>query len=398
MEQQRIFKLWGKLQHYPWGGTEFIPHLLGITPAENKKYAEYWLGAHPSSSSVVDIKEEQAVLHDLIEQDPNTYISTATYRKFQGLPFLLKVLDVSEMLSIQVHPSREEAIKSFEKEEAEGIPIDAPHRNYKDKNHKPEVMVALSEFWLLHGFKPRQELILTLSSVPEFGFLLPIFNQGDYKALYQQVMEMDQSKVDEILLPLIDRIYTNSTTPGKSEPAFWVKKLYGAECPKNKIDRGIFSIYFFNIVHLHPGQAIFQAAGVPHAYLEGQNVELMANSDNVLRGGLTSKHIDVPELLKHVRFEGIRPEVMDGIKINQYQKAFPCPVDDFAISSISLEAGSKYHEENNTAAIFLVIEGKVIADVIGEIRRGEAIYVIPGTDINFYSPGSSQIFKAYLPY
>jgi mannose-6-phosphate isomerase len=129
------------------------------------------------------------------------------------------VLDVRDMLSIQVHPSREEAIKGFEEQEAAGIPIDAPNCNYKDRNHKPEVMVALSEFWLLHGFKPEAELRRTLETEPEFRFLLPVFEKG-YKALYNEVMNMEQERADAILLPLIERIYSNITPMTDRNPSF----------------------------------------------------------------------------------------------------------------------------------------------------------------------------------
>jgi mannose-6-phosphate isomerase len=396
MEQQRIFKLNGKVQHYAWGGTDYIPGLLQIDKEEGKKYAEYWLGAHPSASSELIKDQEQVSLHDLIEKDPAIYLGEEIYRNFHGLPFLFKVLDVKEMLSIQVHPSREEAFKGFEEEEAAGIPIDAPNRNYKDRNHKPEVMVALSEFWLLHGFKPGAELRRTLESEPEFRFLLPVFENG-YKALYNEVMNMEQERTDAILLPLIERIYSNTTPYDRSQPEFWVKKLYGNDYPKVNLDRGIFSIYFFNIVHLHPGQAIFQGSGVPHAYLEGQNVELMANSDNVLRGGLTPKHIDVPELMKHIKFEGITPTVTEGQNVNSYERVFSCPVDDFAISCITIEKDFKYSIENKTSSIYLVTSGRISVDAVGPLSAGEAIYVIPGTELTFRAEERATIYKAFVP-
>ena len=305
--KHKIFKLQGKVQHYAWGGFEFIPKLLGFENYERKPCAEYWMGAHPSASGQLETDDGLKSWYDLIKQDPLEHLSEKVYGKFGELPYLFKVLDVNEMLSIQVHPTREEAKKGFEKEEAAGIPVNASNRNYKDKNHKPEVMVALGEFWLLHGFKNEEYMLLTLESVPEFGFLRDVFLKDGYYGLYKTVMEMPQAEADDLLLPLIKRVMNEK--PAKNEPAFWVSKLYNEEAPDKNIDKGIFSIYFFNIVEMKEGEAIFQGAGVPHAYLEGQNIELMANSDNVLRGGLTPKHIDVPELLKHIVFEGINPKI-----------------------------------------------------------------------------------------
>ncbi|MEJ7679944.1 MAG: type I phosphomannose isomerase catalytic subunit [Segetibacter sp.] len=139
------------------------------------------------------------------------------------MPYLFKVLDVREMLSIQVHPAKEEAKKGFEREEAIGVLIDASHRNYKDKNHKPEVMIALGEFWLLHGFKKEEELQQVLETVPEFNFLSKVFTKDGYYGLYKMVMEMSMKEVDDLLLPLIEREITAPHT--KDEPGYWVSKL-----------------------------------------------------------------------------------------------------------------------------------------------------------------------------
>jgi mannose-6-phosphate isomerase len=146
------------------------------------------------------------------------------------------------MLSIQVHPTKEEARKGFEREEAAGIPINAPNRNYKDKNHKPEVMVALGEFWLLHGFKMENELKEILNLVPEFNILSNIFAREGYYGLYKFVMEMPQAEADDLLMPLLEREMTTPQT--KNQPGYWVNKLYNKMLPDGNVDKGIFSIYF----------------------------------------------------------------------------------------------------------------------------------------------------------
>ncbi len=395
--KERIFPLKGKIQHYSWGGYEFIPSLLDIENADRKPCAEYWMGAHPSASSEVNINGNTVSFHALIQQDPAKYITEDVFNRFGGLPYLFKVLDVKDMLSIQVHPTKEEALKGFEAEEAEGIPINAPHRNYKDKNHKPEVMVALGDFWLLHGFKSEAQLKETLNRVPAFNFLFPVFEQQGYFGLYKQVMELPQEKVNEILRPLVQDALKENRGSAKNEPAYWVNKLYAGQEIKD-IDRGVFSIYFFNIMQVQPGEAVFQGAGIPHAYLEGQNVELMANSDNVLRGGLTTKHIDVPELLKHTTFEGVEPVVLKGTALSQAETLYPCPVEDFAISAIRLKAGESCQGSSYSAEICIVIEGKVsIGSPEPAFKKGEVFLVLPRTEYRLSAISETLIYKAFVP-
>ena len=337
---ERIFKLKGVVQHYAWGGHSFIPELIGDHNDNNKPCAEYWMGAHPSAPATFHLNGELGTLDQLIKSNPAKTITEAVYNKFGELPYLFKVLDVHDMLSIQVHPTKEEAEKGFDREEAAGISIHAPYRNYKDRNHKPEIMVALSDFWLLHGFKQKADLEATLENTPELRVLLTLFKKEGIKALYQFVMEMDQADANTILLPLVKREIRHKLDGklSRTEPGWWAAKLYEGKDLSGDLDRGIFSIYFFNIVQINPGEAIFQHAGVPHAYLEGQNIELMANSDNVLRGGLTPKHVDVPELMKHTSFEEIVPAVMKGEPGRVGEKIYPCPVPDFGISKIELTA------------------------------------------------------------
>jgi mannose-6-phosphate isomerase len=391
--KHKIFKLQGKVQHYAWGGQRFIPELLGFENHEHKPCAEYWMGAHQSASGNLETAEGSQSWYDLIQQDPKEHLGEKVHRQFGELPYLFKVLDVNEMLSIQVHPTKEEAEKGFEKEEAAGVPVDAPHRNYKDKNHKPEVMIALGEFWLLHGFKKEEELLQVLESVPEFDFLGKVFAEDGYFGLYKMAMEMPQQESDALLLPLIKREMALPHT--KNEPGFWVTKLYNSKIPEEKIDKGIFSIYFFNIVEMKKGEAIFQGAGVPHAYLEGQNVELMANSDNVLRGGLTPKHIDVPELLKHIVFEGIEPDIISG-KASEHEVLYPLPAEDFGISTLQLQKDNEYGSNSNSAEIFLVFNGEVNCEHL-TCKKGEVFVVLPNTKYMIRSIKDAVLYKAFVP-
>ena len=394
----KIFKLKGFNQHYAWGGTHFIPDLLGIPNLANQPFAEYWLGAHPSASSTVSMPEGDLTLRVLIDQDPNAALTEEVYKKFGELPYLLKVLDVKDMLSIQVHPTKASAEKGFEEEEAAGIPINAPNRNYKDRNHKPEVMVALSEFWLLHGFKEKALLEKTLEEIYEFNILLPLFKREGYKALYQFVMEMSQPEANSFLMQVVKRELRKKGEGvlTKAEPGWWVAKLFEDGKPITEIDKGVFSIYFFNIVQVQPGEAVFQGAGLPHAYLEGQNIELMANSDNVLRGGLTPKYIDVPELIKHTLFEGIIPNIMKGTEIMIGEKNYHCRVPDFAISKISLQASSSYVNCTEGMELLIITEGGAIINNSLVVKRGDALCMLPGAEYQILSSGNCTLYKAFV--
>ncbi|HEU0228862.1 MAG TPA: mannose-6-phosphate isomerase, class I [Arachidicoccus soli] len=401
MNQDTIFLLKGKVQNYAWGGTDFIAQLLNLENKEKKPIAEYWMGAHPSASSTIFMNNEEVSLNEIINKNPDKYIGAKVNQKFGELPYLFKILDVKEMLSIQVHPSKTEAEKGFDAEEEAGILITDTKRNYKDRNHKPEVMVALSEFWLLHGFLTRERLSAVLQSIPEFQTLIPIFEKDGYKALYREVMEMPQSEVDKLLEPLVQR-ELKSQTNDKSQPGFWVTKLYKNHSGDKfeKIDRGIFSIYLFNIVKAMPGDAVFQGAGVPHAYLEGQNVELMANSDNVLRGGLTPKHVDVPELLKHTTFEGIIPSIMQGEVMENKEKNYPCPIPDFGITKIDSVSNQIINNKSFSAEIIFVTDGEITIESAENsltVFGGEAVFILPQTAYKINSGESGTAFKAYVP-
>jgi mannose-6-phosphate isomerase len=396
---ERIFKLKGVIQPYAWGGHSFIPQLLNHNLDTDQPSAEYWMGAHPSAPSKILVGNDWVNLNQLIAENPTNTITAAVMSRFGELPYLFKVLDVNDMLSIQVHPTKESAEIGFEEENIAGIPLNAPHRNYKDQNHKPEVMVALSEFWLLHGFKSKNALEEILLDTPELKILLPLFRQDGIKALYQFVMEMSQNDVNNMLEPLVKRAIRlkKEGSIDKSNPGWWAAKLYEENGLTENIDRGIFSIYFFNIVKVNKGDAVFQKAGVPHAYLEGQNIELMANSDNVLRGGLTPKHVDVPELMKHTLFESVVPEIMKGTPGAGGEVIYPCPVPDFGLSKIELSAGAMYNANSFSLEIIIVTEGSVLVNQSMVLKKGEAAAILAETEYSLTATGNCTLFKAFVP-
>ena len=394
------YKLQGIHRHYEWGGSAFIPQLMQLDNTNGKPFAEYWMGAHPSASALVATSEGQKALDQMIQENKAHFLGTNIADQFGTLPYLFKILDVEKMLSIQVHPSKENAEKGFLKEQLEGVPIDAAHRNYKDQNHKPEVMVALSDFWLLHGFMPANALKERLANLAPLQSLLDVFGLENYAGLYGHFMRLDQPAVDKILKPLLE-IAVHEVAAGKvdkSHPHWWANKYYGGKVPVSNIDKGILSIYLLNIVNVPKYQGVFQGAGLLHAYLEGQNIELMANSDNVLRGGLTPKHIDIEELLEHIKFEPTYPNILNGDLKNSNEVQFPCPVPDFGLTKITLSPGEAYTNETNSFEMFLVMQGEVLLDGI-DLKAGELAAVKAGSTYHIQSSGSETavIFKSFVP-
>ena len=393
-----ILKLQGRVQHYDWGGYTFLPELLGIKNEEKKPFAEYWLGVHPSASAHVATQDGWLPLQQLIDERPDAALSPAVHQQYGNIPYLLKVMDVREMLSIQVHPSKENAIAGFERENQQGIPLNAPHRNYKDRNHKPEAMLAISEFWLLHGFKQKEQIQQTLEEVIEFQIFLPLFRKEGLQSLYRFIMEMEQQSINDLLLPLVKREIRQKQDGllNKTHPGWWVAKHFNDQAPVGDIDRGIFSIYFFNIVCLQPGEGIFQGAGLPHAYLEGQNIELMSNSDNVLRGGLTKKHMDVAELLANTNFDPVTPAILKGQNRRDGERVFHFPVPEFSLTHLLLSSNTQFEDKAISPEIWVVIEGGVIINQQLVVKKGEAFIVFPGQSYQLLSSGNTSLYKAFV--
>ncbi|MBS1611144.1 MAG: mannose-6-phosphate isomerase, class I [Bacteroidetes bacterium] len=398
--KNKLYPLYGKVQHYAWGGYDYIPALLDITNEENKPYAEYWMGTHPLA--LAEVGENHESLSQLIAENKEAVLGSYIAKNFGSLPYLFKIMDVRDMLSIQVHPSKQNAGADYARENAAGIAANAPNRNYKDDNHKPELAAALGDFWLLHGFKPKEKMVSILSNVDELESLLPIFEEEGYEGLYKHVMEMPQEEVNEILQPLIDRIvplYKEGKLTRYKED-FWAARAAITFNEGDDIDRGIFSVYLFNLVNVKKGDAIFQDAGVPHAYLEGKNAEIMANSDNVLRGGLTKKHIDVPELLKHVKCEATVPDILHGVKDNR-EIIYKTPAKEFELSYITLGKDESFSVYSRTGEVFIIIEGSArigVGDEKLKLAGGEAAFVVAGQKVNMLSSADkTYIYRASAP-
>lgn len=392
-----MYRIKGRFQQYAWGGNTYIPSLFHQQNDEKRPFAEYWMGVHSGGNSTVLLEQgASTTLSGLINADKPKYLGKTIFEKFRKLPFLFKILDVKDMLSIQVHPTLPDAKAGFLRENESGIPLDAPNRNYKDDNHKPEIMVALSDFWLLHGFASDIH-----NRLEEYDFLRPyreLYVQGGLKALYEHLMEMPQEQVNDTLsdhLANIQQRY-HAGQLDKISPDFWAARAAITFNTGIDIDRGIFSIYLFNILNLSPGEGIFQGAGMPHAYMEGQNIELMSNSDNVLRGGLTPKHVDVSELMRNIDFVETIPQILRGTLQDSFRQ-YPVPVEDFGLSYKSMETDEEWNLVIDKPAIILALEGILVwtsSNRVFDSAGCEAVFVYPGEEIKVLACSASRLFIA----
>jgi phosphomannomutase len=395
------------VRHYPWGGREVIPDLLGTREPSGKPYAEVWFGAHPAAPARASVYGTEQPLDELLSRAPEEILGPAAARRFRGrLPYLLKVLDAGRMLSIQAHPGPRQAESGFARENRLGIPLDAEHRNYRDENHKPEIHVAVTPFWMLHGFRPYGEIRAAFQARPELaGCLRNVESRRGGTAdegrmlrqLYLELMTMPQREAAAVLQPLIGRLRREGVAD-RMNPDFWA--LRAAE--EFQADRGLFSIYMLNLLALEPGQGTFQPAGTLHAYLHGATIELMANSDNVLRGGLTGKHVDVEELANVLAFEARRPEVLDGVQVSPAERLYRAPVEDFELSRIQVAAGCPWTRDSRHSADLLIVwMGAVRLAGAAEshmLRRGAGVLVPFGRSYRIEAEaGEAVLFRASIP-
>ena len=346
-------KLINSVQNYAWGSKTALTELYGIANPTQQPMAELWMGAHPKSSSQVLGADGQTVaLRDVIEHDKSALLGEAVAQRFGELPFLFKVLCAAQPLSIQVHPNKHNSEIGFAKENAAGIPMDAAERNYKDPNHKPELVFALTPFLAMNAFREFSDIVALLQPV---------------SAAHPAIAQINGA------LSLLTAL-KSALNSQQGEP--WQTIRLIADVYPN--DSGLFSPLLLNVVKLNPGEAMFLFAETPHAYLQGVALEVMANSDNVLRAGLTPKYIDIPELVANVKFVAkpanqllTTPVESDG------ELDFPIPVDDFAFSLHELTtSGADISQQS--AAILFCIEGESVLSK-GEqrlvLRPGESAFI-----------------------
>jgi mannose-6-phosphate isomerase len=400
------------VQHYDWGDAHAIPALTGKPNPNLQPWAELWMGAHPDMPSEIKVDDAWVSLGKIITEHPTLVLGHRVQNTFEGaLPFLFKLLAAAQPLSIQVHPSKSAAESGFLKENEQNIPLSAVHRNYKDQNHKPEIITALTPFYGLRGFRPLEDMRAKLSSVPEFSdFLNDLDGTPDaIPSLYERMMNLDADKAHALLDPLIQRLRVqHAEQPFPKETLeYWVLRSDQVYFHKSRHDRGLFSFYLLNLVVLQPGQAMYLPAGVLHAYLEGVGMELMANSNNVLRGGLTPKHVDVDELLNHVSFQSEKVEILSATPVpgSDGVKNFETSAEEFELQRLS--------SEDRAVEIKLLSKGPEILfpsrlnsnavhkirDASGdiELQQGSPLLICHGLEYTLSLAPGAEVFRALVP-
>jgi len=354
----------GVVRRYAWGSPTAIPELLGTVP-DGGPQAELWLGAHPSAPA----RAGGALLDEIVAADPEGTLGQAVVERFGArLPFLLKVLAAAEPLSLQAHPSAEQAAAGFAAETLAGIPLDAPERRYKDANHKPELLCALTPFHALCGFRPVDATLALLERLGLGGH--PAFSQlsdGDIRSTVGGLLSLPDGERAEVAATIAEAA---ATTEGAE--ATWARRI-AATHPG---DPGIGVALLLNLVRLQPGEAIFLPAGNLHAYLEGVGIEIMASSDNVLRGGLTPKHVDVDELLAVLDVQpGPAPVV--AARPDGPVRHYDTPVAEFELSFVDIDAASTA-VGGDRPRVVLCLDGEMVLATAGDelrVRRGMAAWV-----------------------
>ncbi|MER5528793.1 mannose-6-phosphate isomerase, class I [Streptomyces sp. NPDC002677] len=372
------------IRPYAWGSPTAIPKLLGVEPS-GEPQAEMWMGAHPGAPS----RTARGTLVEVIDANPKAELGEAAVAKFgPRLPFLLKILAAGAPLSLQVHPNLEQAREGYEDEERRGIPVDAPDRNYKDANHKPELICALTEFDGLCGFRAPEQAAELLEA-------LGVDSLKPYVDLLRAHPE--EAALREVLTAILtaDREEMARTV---AETTAACTRLGGDHAPYADLahhypgDPGVIASMLLNHVRLQPGEALFLGAGIPHAYLKGLGVEIMANSDNVLRCGLTPKHVDVPELLRVVRFEARDAGVLHPEAAPDGEEVYETPIDEFRLSRYVLPEGTSAHDLTlPTPQILLCTAGAVRAGEY-DLTPGRSVFVPAGEKAEV--SGAGTVFRA----
>ncbi|OCG68666.1 mannose-6-phosphate isomerase, class I [Gilliamella sp. Imp1-6] len=392
-----IWKLENTFKNYDWGSVDNIPKLFGFQNPTGKPIAEIWMGSHPMGCSLAVIDNYHKIrVDELIKNNPVDILGEKTASQFASLPFLFKILSVNKALSIQVHPTKINAEHGFERENQLGIAINSPERNYKDPNHKPELIYALTQFKAMRSFRPIDEILSFFENLA-----LPIFNlqisllrknrtPNQLKKFICFLLDISQKDKEIAIKQLLTNI-----TASEQEPFTTIKSLVN-DYPN---DIGLFMPLILNIIELQPGQAMFIEAETPHAYLCGTGLEVMANSDNVLRAGLTNKIINIQEFVQNTNFESLE---LDQLLIKpvkrQNKNVFLVPIIDFQFEVI--QSDNQSHEEQvNSPQIVLCITGKIIITTKSEsesltLTKGESALIAYKTK-NYQYKGHGVLAKVF---
>lgn len=399
---RKIGLLKNSIQEYAWGSRTAIPGLLGQSVPADKPQAELWMGAHPKGPSQVLSDGLWRSLPEVIQKSPEETLGKEVAARFSNqLPFLFKVLAAAKPLSIQAHPNKEQAGQGFARENELGIPLDEPHRNYRDDNHKPEIICALTPFWALNSFRRIGETLRLLEEarVPGLAEIVSSLrshpNRAGLKKFFNYLMTMDSGKQRKI----VEQAVNSAEKRTNEEPVWtWMIKL-NEEYPG---DMGVLSPIFLNLVRLEPQQAMYLPAGELHGYLEGVGIELMANSDNVLRGGLTPKHIDVQELLAVLNFTDGDLNILGPENLAFGEAIYSTEAEEFVLSVMRINKESPFSSaRDRSVEMMICTEGNVsVTDLsagdITRLTRGISI-IVPAAVEQYSIEGDGILYKAAVP-
>jgi mannose-6-phosphate isomerase len=381
-----MWSLMNTVRHYPWGSRSVIPELLGEPSPADRPFAELWLGAHPDAPSVLSTG---VPLDKAIEEQPEALLGAAVHEKFgTRLPFLMKVLAADRPLSLQAHPTTEQAQVGFAAEEAAGVPRDDPTRTFKDPFHKPELLLALTPVEALCGFRPVEESLHCLAKlqVSELKPTIAALARGGLRAAIPQLIALAPD-VRSVLVEAVAEAASGFVAA--HDPEFINTYRWAASLAETYPgDPGVVISLMCNHLKLAPGEAVFLPAGNLHAYLSGAGIEVMAGSDNVLRGGLTAKHVDLAALIEVLDFRDGRVPVIHPV-LGPGGLRYPVPVEDFDLTLIHLD------EQVGTLTtrgpqVLLCTEGRVVltsAETQLELVKGEAAFLPAGMPLTAAGPG-----------
>jgi len=373
---QCFFPMENIIQDYIWGSRTSISKLLGIDNPDNKHQAEIWMGAHPNGCSKIKNNGETQLLSDFVNQDKVAILTAATEAQYGELPYLFKVLAAGESLSVQVHPSKEQAVAGFAKEEAVGIARNAANRNYKDPNHKPELVYALTPYQAMNGFREFAQTIALFQkiNVAVIADLVNAFAETPTSKGLETFFSAILSLQGEVKETAVNGLIEYANAHQEDELFATILELAG----QHPGDIGLFTPLMLNVITLQPGEAMFLYACTPHAYLKGTGLEIMANSDNVLRAGLTPKYMDVAELVSCTKFEAIPfDELQFTSKEKNGGEYYAIPVDDFKFAIFRAIDNLTLHTQS--AEILLALDSDVtLSSQSGEtitITKGESVFI-----------------------
>ncbi|MCA3894929.1 mannose-6-phosphate isomerase, class I [Vibrio vulnificus] len=398
-----FFKLDNPIKNYEWGSQTAIQSLFGIDNPNGEPQAEIWMGAHPNGCSTVSINGESVLLSKLVQSNQEGILSKATAEQFGELPYLFKVLAAGQALSIQVHPSKEQAEEGFQRENTLGISLCEISRNYRDANHKPELVYALTPYQAMNGFRGFSEVISLFShflsefDVTSIKVLVNAFksnpSSNGLEHFFSGLLLLTESEKEQAIKALLKYAEKNQQPEIEDDLASLILEL-SVNYPQ---DIGLFAPLILNVLTLKPGEAMYLDAGTPHAYIKGTGLEIMANSDNVLRAGLTQKHIDISELTRCTIFKEKTFDSLICRPVNEGNYLhFPVPVRDFSFGCF-LEASNDVIEVRSAEILFAIDCDATLSHKSGEkitITKGESVF-IPAYAQEYTLSSKGRVARAY---